>query len=69
MQKAIVEDAVDVEAKYQAFRNEYRGAYRGYVDSFPKALDRRVWVGQLDLYLSEEIESQFWNPDTLASAT
>ena len=69
LKKAIAEDAVDVETKYEAFRHDYRGASRAYVDSFSRALDRKVWVGQLDLNLSEEIEPQFWNPDALASAT
>jgi hypothetical protein len=69
LKKAIADDAPDVQAKYEAFRSEYQGSSRAYVDSFPQALDRRVWVGQLDLYLSEEIEPQFWNPDALASAT
>jgi hypothetical protein len=55
----------NIAAKYAAFRESYAGDSRAYVDSFEKAQDKLLWVGQLEVYLSEEIEPQFWNPAQL----
>ena len=68
LKRAIQTNDPDTAAKYSAFRAVYAGDSRGYVDSFEKAHDKTLWAGQLELYLSEEIEPQFWNPDQLSDA-
>ncbi len=54
--------------RYVAFRSVYDGPSTSYVNAFEKAHDKSIWVGQLELYLSEQIEPEFWNPDQLASS-
>ena len=54
--------------RYLAFRSVYDGPSTSYVNAFEKAHDKSIWVGQLELYLSEQIEPEFWNPDQLASS-
>jgi hypothetical protein len=65
LKNAIDADDPNLAAKYAAFRAAYDGGSRRYVDSFEKAHDKALWVRQLELYLSEEIEPQFWNPAKL----
>ena len=52
-------------AKYEALRAAYTGRSRQFVDSFEKSHDKLLWVGQLEIFLSEEIEPQFWRPAQL----
>jgi hypothetical protein len=68
LKSAIHRGDPNIAEKYAAFRAVYDGGSRRYVDSFEKAHDKSLWVGQLELYLSEEIEPQFWNPDQLSDA-
>jgi hypothetical protein len=65
LKSAIQGSDPNVSAKYAAFRDAYAGDSRQYVDSFEKAHDKQLWVGQLEIYLSDEIEPQFWHPAKL----
>jgi hypothetical protein len=44
----------------EAFQWTYRGSSRAYVDMFPEPNHRANWVGQLGIYLHDEIEPAFW---------
>jgi hypothetical protein len=47
-------------AAFEAFQWTYRGNSRAYVDMFPEPNERANWVGQLGIYLHDEIEPDFW---------
>jgi hypothetical protein len=47
-------------AAFEAFQWTYRGNSRAYVDMFPEPNHRANWVGQLGIYLHDEIEPAFW---------
>jgi hypothetical protein len=47
-------------AAFEAFQWTYRGNSRAYVDMFPEPDQRTKWVGQLDIYLHDQIEPHFW---------
>jgi hypothetical protein len=59
---AIRKDAASptTKAAFEAFQWTYLGKSRSYVDMFPEPNQRAKWVGQLDIYLHDQIESQFW---------
>ena len=48
------------QAAFEAFQWAYRGNSRAYVDAFPAPNQRAKWVGQLRIYLRDEIEPDFW---------
>ena len=60
LKDAITASAPDLDAIYHSFRSAYRGAHTAYIEKFHSAQDKALWAGQLDMYLSEEIEPQFW---------
>jgi hypothetical protein len=62
LKSAIQASDPNTTAKYDAFRAAYAGPSRQFVDSFEKSHDKMLWVGQLEIFLSEEIEPQFWKP-------
>ena len=68
LKRAIESNDPQVHERYAAFRAIYEGPSASYVNSFDRAHDKSIWVGQLELYLSEQIEPQFWNPDQLAGS-
>jgi hypothetical protein len=45
---------------FEAFQWAYRGDSRAYVDAFPAPDQRTTWVGQLRIYLRDEIAPDFW---------
>jgi hypothetical protein len=47
-------------AAFEAFQWTYLGNSRSYVDMFPEPNQRANWVGQLDIYLHDQIEPRFW---------
>jgi hypothetical protein len=59
---AIRKDAASATTKaaFEAFQWTYRGNSRAYVDMFPEPDQRANWVGQLGIYLHDEIEPDFW---------
>ena len=59
---AIREDAASAATKaaFEAFQWTYLGDSRAHVDMFPEPDQRANWVGQLDIYLHDEIEPDFW---------
>ena len=59
---AIRKDAASAMTKsaFEAFQWTYRGNSRAYVDMFPEPNQRANWVGQLGIYLHDEIEPDFW---------
>ena len=58
---AIIHSQPDLNAKFKSFQTIYRGSIRPFVDDFPNARDKAVWVGQLGAYLMDEIgEPSFW---------
>jgi hypothetical protein len=59
---AIRKDAASAttNAAFEAFQWSYLGKSRAYVDMFPKPDQRANWVGQLDIYLHDQIEPNFW---------
>ena len=59
---AIRKDATSATTKaaFEAFQWTYRGDSRAYVDMFPEPDQRANWVGQLAIYLHNEIEPDFW---------
>jgi hypothetical protein len=60
--KAIRRDAASATTKtaFEAFQWTYRGDSRTYVDLFPEPARRANWIGQLDIYLHDQIEPRFW---------
>ena len=60
LKTAIIRQAPDKDARFKDFQQQYRGDLRSYVDKFPIANDKPDWVGQLGMYLHDEIEAQFW---------
>jgi hypothetical protein len=60
LKTAIIRQGPDEDARFKDFQQQYRGDLRSYVDKFPTANDKRDWVGQLGMYLHDEIEPQFW---------
>jgi hypothetical protein len=53
----------DVQARYHAFTQVYRGDSRAFVDAFAScrtSADRDRWATQLNAYLYDEIGSPFW---------
>jgi hypothetical protein len=60
LRQAIETGGPNLFQKFIAFQSVYRGNARPYVDAFPMVTDLRQWVGQLRLYLREEIEPKFW---------
>ena len=60
--KAIRKDTASAATKaaFEAFQWTYRGNSRAYVDMFPEPDQRANWVGQLGIYLHDEIEPNFW---------
>jgi hypothetical protein len=63
--KGAIQTDDEVEAKFTAFQEAYRGDLRAYVDSFNEATDRDGWIGQLEIYLYDEIEAAFWRGVTV----
>ena len=59
---AIRKDAASAATKsaFEAFQWTYRGNSRAFVDMFPEPNQRANWVGQLDIYLHDQIEPDFW---------
>ncbi len=59
---AIRRDAASAATKaaFEAFQWTYLGKSRAYVDMFPEPNQRANWVGQLDIYLHDQIEPRFW---------
>ena len=59
---AIRKDAASAATKaaFEAFQWTYRGNSRAYVDMFPQPDQCANWVGQLGIYLHDEIEPDFW---------
>ena len=59
LKTAIIRQGPDEDARFKDFQ-QYRRDLRSYVDKFPIANDKPDWVGQLGMYLHDEIEAQFW---------
>jgi hypothetical protein len=58
---AIIHSRPDVDVKFKAFETAYRGNLHSYISQFGKALSKTQWVGQLGIYLLDEIdEATFW---------
>jgi hypothetical protein len=59
---AIRKDAASATTKstFEAFQWTYLGNCRWYVDIFPEPNQRANWVGQLGIYLHDQIEPRFW---------
>lgn len=47
-------------AAFEAFQWTYLGDCRWFVNLFPEPNQRANWVGQLGIYLHDQIEPRFW---------
>jgi hypothetical protein len=60
LQSAIHQGGPDVAGKYDALCHVYRGKSNKFLHSFALARNKRHWARLLKIYLSAEIEPQFW---------
>ena len=60
--KEAIESEEDLQSSFNALQSVYRGNCRGYIDGFSQvhANQRSKWVGQLGIYLKDDIELVFW---------
>jgi hypothetical protein len=68
LKTAVDSNEPNVHGRVSAFENVYRGDSGAFIKAFDQATDKTQWMRQLEMYLMDEIEPEFWPlPPTSAS--
>ena len=60
LKTAIDTNEPNVHGRVSAFENVYRGDSGAFIKAFDQAMDKTQWMRQLEMYLMDEIEPEFW---------